>query len=101
MAGKKTPIVALPEGTVTLLLADIEGSTKAWETAPEQMRAALAHHDRVVAEALDRHAGVRPRDQGEGDAFLAAFSRATAATSTAHGARSRHQSSNARKSTSP
>lgn len=83
MAGKKIPIVALPEGTVTLLLADIEGSTKAWETAPEQMRAALAHHDRVVAEALDRHAGVRPRDQGEGDAFLAAFSRATAALACA------------------
>ena len=39
MAGKKTPIVALPEGTVTLLLADLEGLTTAWETAPEQMRA--------------------------------------------------------------
>ena len=39
MAGKKIPIAALPEGAVTLLLADLEGSTTAWETAPEQMRA--------------------------------------------------------------
>ena len=27
----------LPTGTVTLLLADVEGSTRLWETQPEQM----------------------------------------------------------------
>lgn len=27
----------LPTGTVTLLLADVEGSTRLWETKPEQM----------------------------------------------------------------
>ncbi len=31
----------LPTGTVTLLLADVEGSTKLWETQPDQMTAAL------------------------------------------------------------
>ncbi len=29
----------LPTGTVTLLLADVEGSTRLWETQPEQMTA--------------------------------------------------------------
>lgn len=82
MVAEHAPII-LPQGTVTLLLADIEGSTKAWETEPEQMREAIAHHDRVVADTLGRHAGVRPRDQGEGDAFLAAFSRATDALACA------------------
>ncbi len=32
----------LPTGTVTLLLADVEGSTRLWETRPEEMTAALA-----------------------------------------------------------
>lgn len=32
----------LPTGTVTLLLADVEDSTRLWETQPEQMTAALA-----------------------------------------------------------
>jgi class 3 adenylate cyclase len=27
----------LPTGTVTLLLADVEGSTRLWETQPEEM----------------------------------------------------------------
>ena len=32
----------LPTGTVTLLLADVEGSTRLWETQPDQMTAAMA-----------------------------------------------------------
>ena len=31
----------LPTGTVTLLLADIEGSTRLWETQPKEMAAAM------------------------------------------------------------
>ena len=30
----------LPSGTVTLLLADVEGSTRLWQTQPEEMTAA-------------------------------------------------------------
>ncbi len=30
----------LPTGTVTLLLADVEGSTRLWETKPKEMTAA-------------------------------------------------------------
>lgn len=35
----------LPTGTVTLLLADIEGSTRLWETRPEEAAAAVARLD--------------------------------------------------------
>ena len=31
----------LPTGTVTLLLADVEGSTRLWETQPDEMTAAI------------------------------------------------------------
>ncbi|MGO9283312.1 MAG: hypothetical protein ACLP75_10030, partial [Mycobacterium sp.] len=37
----------LPTGTVTLLLADVEGSTRLWEAQPEQMTAAFARLDRA------------------------------------------------------
>ena len=36
----------LPTGTVTLLLADVEGSTQLWESQPEVMTAALARSNR-------------------------------------------------------
>ena len=73
----------LPTGTVTLLLADVEGSTGLWETQPEQMTAALAQLNRMVNEAIAAHDGVRPLEQGEGDSFVAAFSRASDAVACA------------------
>ena len=38
----------LPTGTVTLLLADVEGSTRLWETQPGEMAAAIALLDRTL-----------------------------------------------------
>ena len=73
----------LPTGTVTLLMADIEGSTRLWETQPDQMAAALATMDRVLAELVYAHNGVRPIAQGEGDSFVVAFTRASAAVACA------------------
>ncbi|WP_420110443.1 hypothetical protein, partial [Mycolicibacter arupensis] len=35
-------VTELPTGTVTLLLADVEGSTRLWETQADQMKAAIA-----------------------------------------------------------
>jgi class 3 adenylate cyclase len=32
----------LPTGTVTLLLADVEGSTRLWQTRPDEMTDAIA-----------------------------------------------------------
>src|SRR5271166_454084 len=73
----------LPTGTVTLLLADVEGSTRLWETQPEQMTAALALLNRTVNEAIAAHGGVRPLEQGEGDSFVAAFARPSDAVACA------------------
>ncbi|MDT5221553.1 MAG: hypothetical protein QOF15_3658 [Mycobacterium sp.] len=73
----------LPTGTVTLLLADVEGSTRLWETQPEQMTAALALLNRTVNESIAAHDGVRPLEQGEGDSFVAAFARASDAVACA------------------
>ncbi|WP_082973869.1 LuxR C-terminal-related transcriptional regulator [Mycobacterium sp. E740] len=66
----------LPTGTVTLLLADVEGSTQLWETQSAVMTEAIAKLDATVDTLVAAHAGVRPVEQGEGDSFVVAFSRA-------------------------
>ena len=68
---------SLPTGIVTLLLADIEGSTRIWETQPREMAAALAAMDRVLAELVNATHGVCPIEQGEGDSFVVAFTSAS------------------------
>jgi predicted ATPase/class 3 adenylate cyclase/DNA-binding CsgD family transcriptional regulator len=73
----------LPTGTVTLLLADVEGSTRLWETQPKEMTAALARLNSVVSDVIATHDGVRPVEQGEGDSFVAAFARASDAVAAA------------------
>src|ERR1700748_556131 len=73
----------LPTGTVTLLLADVEGSTRLWETQPEAMTAAIARFNQAVSEIIANHDGVRPVEQGEGDSFVAAFARASDAVAAA------------------
>ena len=47
----------LPTGTVTLLLADVEGSTRLWETQPEQMTAAFARLDRELSDLVAAYGG--------------------------------------------
>jgi len=73
----------VPTGTVTLLLADVEGSTRLWETRPEEMTSAFGDLDRTLAEVLAAHHGVRPIEQGEGDSFVIAFGRASDAVACA------------------
>jgi predicted ATPase/class 3 adenylate cyclase/DNA-binding CsgD family transcriptional regulator len=73
----------LPTGTVTLLLADVEGSTRLWESQPKEMTAALARLNSVVSDVIAAHDGVRPVEQGEGDSFVAAFARASDALAAA------------------
>src|SRR5277367_1081754 len=73
----------LPTGTVTLLLADVEGSTRLWQTQAEEMTAAIARLDRMVCEVISAYDGVRPVEQGEGDSFVVAFARASDAVSCA------------------
>src|SRR6478609_1130339 len=73
----------LPTGTVTLLLADVEGSTRLWEQRPDAMTAAIALLNRTVSGVVADHDGVRPVEQGEGDSFVVAFARASDAVACA------------------
>jgi class 3 adenylate cyclase len=73
----------LPTGTVTLLLADVEGSTRLWETQPNEMTAVLERLNRNASDLISVHRGVRPVEQGEGDSFVAAFARASDAVACA------------------
>lgn len=45
----------LPTGTVTLLLADVEGSTRLWENQPGDMTAAVADLERTLCEVVGAH----------------------------------------------
>src|SRR5205085_11599565 len=61
----------MPSGTVTFLFTDIEGSSKLWERCPESMQAALARHDRLLRDAIEKQRGYVFKTMG--DAFCAAF----------------------------
>ncbi len=73
----------LPTGTVTLLLADVEDSTRLWESQPEEMTASIAQLDATLGDFITVHRGVRPVEQGEGDSFVLAFARASDAMACA------------------
>src|SRR5215217_6940505 len=74
-------MAALPSGTVTFRFTDIEGSTSRWEHQPEAMRLALARHDALLRAAIQEHGGHVVKTMG--DAFHAAFSRASDAVAAA------------------
>ncbi|OBB67197.1 LuxR C-terminal-related transcriptional regulator [Mycobacterium sp. 852014-50255_SCH5639931] len=73
----------LPTGTVTLLLADVEGSTRLWETQSDAMTTALEQLNQTVNNLVADHGGVRPVEQGEGDSFVVAFARPSDAVACA------------------
>jgi len=77
------PAFALPVGTVTFLLTDIEGSSLLWESDRDGTAAAVAAHYAILDEVIGQHGGVRPVEQGEGDSVVAAFARASDAVSAA------------------
>lgn len=63
----------LPEGTVTFLFTDVEGSTRLWEDAPEVMMDALRLHDEAIDEAIEDRGGVSVKPRGEGDSRFVVF----------------------------
>ncbi len=73
----------LPTGTVTLLLADIEGSTGLWQRQPTEMTQAVARLDATLSRLVETHDGVRPVEQGEGDSFVISFRRPSEAVACA------------------
>jgi predicted ATPase/class 3 adenylate cyclase len=76
-----TPKAPLPQGTVTLLFTDIEGSTKLLERLGDQYGPALMRHRDLLARAFAVHGGVVV--ESEGDALFVAFAKSTAAVAAA------------------
>lgn len=80
-------MVPRPSGTVTFLMSDIEGSTRRWVDQPDGMRAALAKHDEVIADAVESNGGWLFKHTGDG--IVAAFGSARAAIDAAIAAQRR------------
>lgn len=62
---------ALPTGTVTFLLTDIEGSTALWEKNGDAFRATLSTHHALLRAEFRRNGGQEIKEAG--DSFLVAF----------------------------
>jgi WD40 repeat protein/class 3 adenylate cyclase len=75
------PFPDLPEGTVTFLFTDIEGSTRLLQQLQEGYAVLLADQRRLLREAFAAWQGREVDTQG--DAFFVAFSRATQAVCAA------------------
>ena len=69
----------LPTGNVTLLLTDIEGSTRRWENNSRQMNGVVKRHDEILIAIIESHGGCDLRKKGEGDSHFAVFSSASSA----------------------
>jgi predicted ATPase/class 3 adenylate cyclase len=66
----------LPEGVVTFLFTDVEGSTRMFEKEPQSMMEALRQHDETIDAAVLAHGGVLVRPRGEGDSRFIVFANA-------------------------
>lgn len=71
-----TPSRRLPDGTVTFLMTDVEGSTRLWERYPQQMDIAIQRHNALAADTIQQAGGVLLKERGEGDSLFAVFARA-------------------------
>lgn len=67
----------LPDGTITILFTDIEGSTTLWERHGEAMRLALASHDAILRAAVESAGGRVVKSTGDG--LMAVFDGASQA----------------------
>ncbi len=72
---------SLPEGVVTFLFTDIEGSTQLLNRLGDRYAHVLMRHRELVDQAITAHEGVVVRT--EGDAFFAAFQKASTAVAAA------------------
>lgn len=70
LGGRPASPRELPEGIVTFLLTDIEGSAPLWETHTAAMSTALARHETLIVEAVASHGGQLIKSRGEGDSTL-------------------------------
>ena len=81
-AGRDKPLMAeLPQGTVTFLFTDIEGSTRLLEQLGDRYSGVLDAHRRILRKAVEARDGREVDTQG--DSFFFAFARANAALGAA------------------
>jgi predicted ATPase/class 3 adenylate cyclase len=80
------PRTDLPDGTVTLLFTDIEGSTQLLRALGSRYSAVQHEHRALLRDAFGRHGGIEVDTQG--DSFMVAFrSAADAAAAAVHAQR--------------
>ncbi len=70
--------------TLTFLFTDIEGSTRLWEQHGDAMRRALAQHDALLRESVEKRGGSVVKTTGDG--MLAVFDEPAVAIAAAVGA---------------
>jgi predicted ATPase/class 3 adenylate cyclase len=85
MVGRRRLDVPLPQGTVTFLFTDIEGSTRLLQERGDEYAELLAGHHQALRGEFARHGGVEVNTQG--DAFFVAFAKASDALAAAAAAR--------------
>lgn len=76
---------AIRRATLTLVLTDIEGSTRLWETQPARMHEAMARHDQLVVAAVEREGGTVVQTKAEGDSTFSVFDSPARAVAAALG----------------
>jgi class 3 adenylate cyclase len=79
--GDNRPVSELPDGTVTLLFSDVEGSTQLQHRLGERYQEVVAVHRRLLEEAFAEYGGVVVDRQTE--SFFVAFARARLAVQAA------------------
>lgn len=77
----------LPQGTLTFLFTDIEGSSHLWESDPQAMKPSLALHDAILIQEIKANQGTTFKRIG--DAFCAVFPTADLALRAAIGIQTR------------
>lgn len=73
----------LPEGVVTFLMTDVEGSTRLWEDASGAMMDGLEQHDEAIDGAIAAYNGISVKPRGEGDSRFIVFESAVDAVNGA------------------
>eukprot|EP01004_Peranema_trichophorum_P004732 NODE_3633_length_1316_cov_23.264878_g3179_i0.p1 GENE.NODE_3633_length_1316_cov_23.264878_g3179_i0~~NODE_3633_length_1316_cov_23.264878_g3179_i0.p1 ORF type:complete len:315 (+),score=46.74 NODE_3633_length_1316_cov_23.264878_g3179_i0:80-946(+) len=68
---QKRVMQSVPNGNVTIVFTDIQNSTYLWSNYKEEMKQALAIHNRVIRQAIDHNNGYEIKTIG--DSFMVAF----------------------------
>ena len=71
----------VPSGTLSFLFTDLADSTLLWEQREQEMADAVARHDSILTEEVERHGGRVVKSRGDG--LMAVFADADAAVRAA------------------